>query len=109
MAVVGTEVTGNLTAAAQAVTASCNPWDIAFIQLTGTFVATVQFEATQDGTNWYSLGCATPAAPDTRTVVSATAVGAWRTEVPHFTQLRVRCSAYTSGTVAVRIAFGDNN
>lgn len=109
MALAGTEVTGNITANGQAVTANCNPHDIAMIQLLGTFVGTLQFEASVDGTNWVSIGTATPAAPATSTVVSATAVGHWRTDCSPYVMVRVRCSAYTSGTVNVRIQFGDNN
>jgi hypothetical protein len=74
----------------------------ATIQLTGTFVGTVQFEGSADGgttfvaLNGTPLNSATPAS-------SATAVGTFVFHVGSLTDIRARCSAYTSGTVVVNI------
>lgn len=68
------------------------------IQITGTFVGTVQFEQTIDGTTWVSLSM-TPYNSST-TVTSATAPGLWTGAVTN-NKIRVRCSAYTSGSIVV--------
>lgn len=79
------------------------------VQVAGTFVATISFEATIDGTNWVAIGVAPLS--DLRAgalVTSATAVGAWQTpvQVSGLRGFRARCSAYTSGTANVRIIAG---
>jgi hypothetical protein len=74
------------------------------IQLSGTWVGTVQFEQTLDnGTTWIAktvypaLGGAA--------VTSATANGQWKFACGGETQVRVRCSAFTSGTIVVDANF----
>ncbi len=72
------------------------------IVLSGTFDATLQFEGTADGgESWFAVD-AFP--PDSATAVtSATAPGLWQLNCAALTNLRVRCSAYTSGTINVTI------
>jgi hypothetical protein len=71
-------------------------------QLTGTWSGTVQFEgsSTNGGTfvsiNAYPLNSTTAA-------TSATANGAWRVAVAGLAQIRIRCSAYSSGTIVAAI------
>jgi hypothetical protein len=70
------------------------------VQLLGTFTATVQFEETLDGgTTWiaktvYPVGGGAG-------VTSATGTGQWKFSTGGSTHFRVRCSAFTSGPVAV--------
>ena len=72
------------------------------IQLTGTWVATIQFEGSVDGTNYQAL---LAKASETGTgVTSATANGIWGVPVSGLRYVRVRASAYTSGTVHVVIS-----
>lgn len=71
------------------------------VQLTGTFVATTQFEKTNDATNWVSWSVTVNGG--TTTVTSATATGYWTGSVAGATAVRVRASAYTSGTVVVTL------
>lgn len=72
------------------------------VQLTGVFVATVQFEASSDlGVTWAALN-GTPQGLGAQTP-SATATGVWVFSVSGQTNLRVRCSAFTSGTVQTNI------
>lgn len=81
----------------------------ASVSLSGTFSATLQFEATNaanpyDPLNaglWTSIQM-TPTSSGTA-ATSATAPGIWQANVAGLTAIRVRCSAYTSGTVAVVI------
>lgn len=71
------------------------------VELTGTFVATVTFEATIDDASWFAVGLKTAA--DGAAVTSATAPGAWK--LPQdvaLSQFRARVSAFTSGTVTVK-------
>jgi hypothetical protein len=67
------------------------------LQISGTWVGTVAFEATIDGTNWFSvtglpIGSTTGA-------TGATANGQWKFPAAGWHSFRARCSAYTSGTI----------
>lgn len=71
---------------------------IAF-DITGTFVGTLIFEYTINGTDWYTLtvnalGTNTPA-------TGTTAVGKWNANVSGFMKVRIRCTAFTSGPILV--------
>lgn len=71
------------------------------LTLSGTFVATVLVEASNDGfTNVVTLPMKPINAASTLLVVSATAAGQFVGFNPGYTQVRIRCSAYTSGTVS---------
>jgi hypothetical protein len=92
----------SMTAAQEAVTlARFQTWSYAAIQLTGTFVGTVTFETTVDGTNWVTVSV-TPSNSVT-TVTSATAPGVWFVQITGFAGVRARVSAYTSGTITASI------
>jgi hypothetical protein len=72
------------------------------VSITGTWTATVQFEASSDGgDNWVAINSTPP--NSTTAVTSATANGTWQANVAGFTNIRVRCSAFTSGTIVVVI------
>lgn len=69
------------------------------LQVTGTFVATVTFEASQDGSNWIEIR-----GQDLNSgtwATSASAPGIFMFPVSGLAKIRVRVSAYTSGTVSV--------
>lgn len=74
------------------------------IEVTGTFVATLQFEGTAEGSTWTSvrafLAGTTPAA-----VTSTTTTGRWYAAIAGLSLFRVRVSEYTSGTASVRLRF----
>jgi hypothetical protein len=101
-------VTGSLTAsgtaAANYVRADCRHQVpvMASFQLTGTFVGTVLLEATLDGTNWETCDFVKSTASGTL-VASATVVGLYSSpgNVPLPLAYRVRCSAFTSGSIDV--------
>lgn len=66
----------------------------ATVTLSGTFIATVQFEASSDGTIWSAI---TGYAVATGTgVTAATATGNWQFNAGGLKFLRVRCSAITT-------------
>lgn len=65
------------------------------IQLTGTWTATIQFEATIDGTNFFAL-LAYPTAGGAP-VTSTAANGQWVAECAGYYQVRLRVSAFAAG------------
>jgi hypothetical protein len=77
------------------------------VQLTGTWIGTVQFEKSTDGgTTWASVGMT--GVGTTTIVTSVTGTGANSNAILHgnaanLTNVRVRCTAYTSGTCTVKI------
>jgi len=71
----------------------------ALLQVSGTFSATVTFEASSDaGTTWVNIS-ATQIGGDI--VLSATAIGSYRITCTGFDSVRARVSSYTSGAVTV--------
>jgi hypothetical protein len=73
----------------------------AAITISGTYSATNQFEASGDNTNWSAVSCFPSNNPVG--VSTATGVGLWQCPVSGFTGLRVRASAYVSGTATIAI------
>jgi hypothetical protein len=72
--------------------------------ITGTFSATITFEATLDGTNWFAYSAIAPGANSATTRVyntTAAATGIWQMNAAGFSAVRARCSAYTSGTAGI--------
>lgn len=69
------------------------------IQITGTWTATLQFEGSLDGGTFVALS-AVPTDSGT-TVTSTTSNGVWRASAGGLAHVRVRMSAYTSGTATV--------
>jgi len=72
------------------------------VQITGTWVGTLAFEGTIDNTNWFALNAAP--IPSGATVTTTTANGQWVVLTGGVRNVRVRASAYTSGTVTVWLA-----
>lgn len=69
------------------------------MQLSGTFAATVTFEATVNGSNWIAV--AVTNLNDGVVATTATAAGLYRLTCLGLAQVRARVSAYTSGNVTV--------
>lgn len=90
--------TGTATAAGVILSVPTPGYDCLSVQITGTFSGTVQFEGSNDNTNWVSVSAlpVAGAAP----ITSTTAAGAWIVPA-RLAYLRVRCSAYSSGTITV--------
>lgn len=83
----------------------CAGAETAVIQVAPGFVATLVVEKSLDGgTTWY-LDDPLPIG-ETSTVASITVLGAASIDVSGFTNLRVRCTAFTSGPVVVGIVPG---
>lgn len=69
----------------------------ALVYVTGTFVATITFEGTADGTNFHAINATQVGASTIAT--TATTTGLYRLSVAGLTSIRARISAYTSGSV----------
>lgn len=94
--------TGTLTELNSTVVVPVDDADHFAVQLSGTWVGTVAFEATIDGTNWVSVAWTNSTSTSHITgVVSATTNGIFFHEMIFAPQFRVRFSAYTSGTATV--------
>lgn len=71
----------------------------ATFQLSGTFTATVTFEATNNGTDWTTIFAMR--AGDNVISTAASAADVYRVTCAGFRQVRARCSAYTTGPIVV--------
>lgn len=71
------------------------------IDLSGTFVGTITFEALVKNT-WRSI-LGSPISASSAAVATATAAGAWQFSGNGLRAIRARCSAYTSGAVIVEM------
>lgn len=69
------------------------------IELTGTFTGTVIFEYTINGTDWYTMTVKIITVGTA--VTGATAVGKWEANVAAYQAVKVRCTAFTSGSINV--------
>ncbi len=97
---------GNITSTAAVTTTTLQGIGNISVQITGTWVGTVQFEGTVDGTNYVNLN-AKPV-PSGISVTSATANGVWQIDAVGMKLFQVRCSTYTSGTIVVTIRASAN-
>ena len=70
------------------------------LQITGTFVGTVTFEGTVDGTTYGPVGLINYA--DDAADATATAVGVFYLNCGGLLKFRARVSAYTSGAITVK-------
>lgn len=75
---------------------------VAAIQVSGTYVGTNTFEVTANLSTWETVDCAPPNDAGTP-VNSTTSTGLWTCSVAGLRALRVRMTAYTSGTATVQL------
>lgn len=73
------------------------------VQVTGTFSATITFEASVDGTNYVAFNM-TPSNSGTD-ASTATAAGAFTKATGAYSAFRARCSTYVSGSPVVTIRY----
>lgn len=92
---------GTLTAVSQSVTIDVGGYGSVGIQLSGTWTATVGFDATVDGTNWADLEVV-PSNSGTA-VTTSTANGVFYVDCGGLDQIRAFSDAFTSGTVNVNL------
>ena len=102
---VDTTATGSITAISQNVALALNGKSGVAIQITGTWVGTLQFEGTVDGTNWVTAngvfaGSSTPGP-------TITTNGIVRVTPSGLAQFRITSTAWTSGTAVITIRASD--
>lgn len=90
---------GSLGSLNATVTLSCAGVGVVGVGLRGTFTATVTFERTTDGTTWGSL-ISYPEQGNTTPSASTSSVGVWFLPCAGYLSVRLRVSAYTSGTIS---------
>ena len=95
---------GSLAAAAQVVTLALAGQSAAAAQITGTWVGTITFEASLDGTTWTAINAvsASTSTPQTTTTVN----GLYRITPGGLQQFRANMSAFTSGSATVLLRAG---
>ncbi len=98
---------GDLKVAQDVTGLSCAGYGGVAIQATGTFVGTLSFEGSTDNENFRAL-LVTPSNSATQ-VSSSTGVGLWFANVTGLLTIRVRMSAYTSGTASVRLKASESS
>jgi hypothetical protein len=98
--------TGVLSATGYSVTLNVDGLAGIGIQLTGTWVGTLQFKGSVDGVEFQAL-TVTPTSSTTG-VTSATSNGIWQTSAA-LKLVQVLCSAYTSGYIVVSIVAGESS
>lgn len=75
------------------------------IQVTGTFVGTLDFEATVDGTTWVDLACKSSAQTTATTLITSTTAPILVVQDGFaLEKVRVVATAWTSGAAEVTIA-----
>lgn len=104
---VDTTSSGTITASSQSVALALNGKSGVAIQVTGTWVGTLQFEGTIDGTNWVTVngvvaGNSTPGP-------TITTNGIIRLTPSGLAQVRITSTAWTSGTASISIRASDGS
>lgn len=94
---------GNLTAVNGEVLLRCDGCSAVAVDIRGTYVGTITFEATIDGTNYFVLPAIDQDTQAVVTVAASAAVGGWLIFVGGYKQVRARMTAYTSGTATVNM------
>lgn len=100
-AVTPTSSAGTIAANGQTVTVGLGGWGAVAIQATGTWVGTMAFEGSVDGTNYVGLD-AVPFGGTTG-VANFTVNGAWSVTAAGLQSLRVRATAWTSGSASITL------
>jgi hypothetical protein len=98
----GVTATGSLGALNATQALSLNGASGWAIDVRGTFVGTITFQGTIDGTNWFSISML-PAGGgvNVAAVTTTTAVGAWTGSANGMQQVRATFSAFTSGSATI--------
>lgn len=73
-------------------------YDFWSVHVQGTFEATVNFEGTVDGENWFEVGMYPYSDPTAAPVTSTAAAGAWWAFVPGVRKVRANVGSFVSNT-----------
>ena len=92
---------GTIAAPSATVSVALNGKSAMRVQITGTWVGTLQFEGTVDGTNWIAINAVQ--AGSTTIPQNTTTNGVFSPTPAGFSNFRVNATAWTSGTATVSI------
>lgn len=96
--------TGNITAISQNIALALAGQSGASVQVTGTWVGTLQFEGTTDGTTWVAINAVSSSTSSPQP--TTTANGLYRLTPGGLTSFRVTSTAWTSGTAVITMKAG---
>lgn len=91
--------TGSVLNATPIANTTVGQYDVATLALTGTWIATLIAEGSNDGTNWFSIPVQLINSLSALPQINITANGLYKVPL-QFNSFRLRVSAYTSGTVS---------
>ena len=100
-----TTTSGTIALVSQSVALALNGKSGVAIQITGTWVGTLQFEGTVDGTNWVTINgvVAGTSTPGTTTIAN----GIVRVTPSGLAQVRITSTVWTSGTATISMRASD--
>lgn len=100
----GVTATGSLGSLSATQALSLNGASGWAVDVRGTFVGTITFQGTIDGTNWFSISVV-PAGGgvNVAAVTTTAAVGAWVGSANGMQQVRANMTAYTSGSATITL------
>ena len=101
-------IKGQISAISQTVAVPTSDASSVAINIRGTFVGTLVFEASLDGENWSTVSTSSSLASAGSLVTQATAPGLWFGSAAAASQFRVRASAWTSGVADIMIKLSDD-
>jgi hypothetical protein len=99
------EVAASVTASGAAFTQDVSDYKSYSIHISGTFVAVLIFQVSNDNTNWGSIPIRTSGNITTVSTVTTSAIGVYGGAIPTTKYFRVNLSSYTSGTVVITAEF----
>lgn len=92
---------GNITALSGSLVMALKSTSALSFQITGTFVATLTFQGSNDGTNWFNINAVSSSTSSPQ--ATTTVIGLYRATPAGLSQVRVIATSYTSGTASVII------
>lgn len=101
-------IKGQISAISQKVDVPTSDASSVAINIRGTFVGTLVFEASLDGENWSTVSTSSSLASAGALVTQTTAPGLWFGSAASASQFRVRASAWTSGVADIMIKLSDD-
>lgn len=102
---IDTTATGTIAASLQAVAITLNGKSGVALQITGTWVGTLQFQGTIDGANWVAISGVFAGTSTPGTAISAN--GIVRLTPSGLAQMRIIATAWTSGAATISIRASD--
>lgn len=104
----GTSIITGTATAGSTYSQAINGQSTSRIQVSGTWNANLQFEGSADGgTTWITINALVIGTPYRQTIITGN--GVFETDVTGLTNVRVRATSFTSGTVTIQATFTAEN